>query len=474
MSNNLKAGFARVDITPEIGGVPLAGYGAPQRRLARRILDPLWANAFALESGDERCLFIVLDIVSCPDTLIERLREGIREATGLPGDRVFISCTHTHSAIDVRSNLPTSVHFVQQELPAKLTDAAKRAVADLKPAKLSYGKIDVGNPGFRMNFNRYYYMTEIEKKDDYKPEDRIGVGDNFGWQYQFGDLKDKYCYVGHEEEADHSMQLMRFTRDAADDIVVMHFAAHPTLTGGLNEPNLSSDFPHTTILRLEELLPGTKAVFLQGCAGNVNALTKIRDEGVAGLTFGKGALKSHRAYGAILAGYAYDALENNMVDSATDGLDFRRVIHTAELDHSMDELVPKTPEIVKIYEEEGYTRRVRLLCIEKGFNSIYHVNAARRKANEPKEGSFELNAVRIGDCAVVTNPFEMFSATGLHIKAASPFAMTFVSAYSCGAQNYLPSANSTLNSYESNQTRYVRGTAEVLEGVYQKMLEEIS
>ena len=50
--------------------------------------------------------------------------------------------------------------------------------------------------------------------------------------------------------------------------------------------------------------------------------------------------------------------------------------------------------------------------------------------------------------------------------------MTIVKAYSCGSFMYLPSINSYPNSYEANQTAFERGTAEMLEPIYQEMLRE--
>ena len=352
MSDTLCAGFARLDITPEIGGIPLCGYAASERRLAARILDPLEVNAVALRCGDETCVMLTMDICSLQDDTFAQWRAAVHEATGLPEDRIFIGTTHTHSGIDHKSQLPSAVHFTQEEMPAKLPLAAKRALADLMPAKLSYGSIDVGTEGCRLNFNRYYYVTEIAKKDNYKPEDRICVGDNFGWQYVR--QKDKYCYVGHEEEADHSLQVLRFTREDADDIVLLNFAAHATITGGLNKLDLSSDYPYTLRRKLEELIPGVKCTFLQGCAGNINPCTRMDSEGVRGLTYTtKGC--DHRAYGSVLASYAAEVLTNGMHESKTDVLSFSRETQIANRDHSMDALVPKTKELIERFREVGYT-----------------------------------------------------------------------------------------------------------------------
>ena len=469
MERKLSAGFARVEITPKEGGMPLAGYGSTERRLASNILDPLFLNAVALSDGSETCLFLTLDIINTGEDLVKHLRRAVEEKTGVSPERVFIGATHTHSAPDQYSSLPALRRWIDSFLPEQAQDAAARALADLKPARFFYGKGEAGNKNARLNFCRYYYMTEIEKKDSFTPADLHPVGDNFGNQYARD--KARYCYVGHEEEADPSIQVFRFERDAADDIVLFNFAAHATITGGLLRPDLSSDFPGTTRERLEKLCPGTKSVFLQGCAGNVNAHTRMEEEGLRGVTFGQE--RSHVAYGAALAGYIKHILDTGMTPSESETLSFERRLHTAPYDHSMDALVDKVQDILEKYSQEGYTDAVREMCLSRGLNSIYQCSAAVRKSKFGERGTMELNAIRIGDCAVVTAPFELFSQTGLHIKAASPFKMTFVRGYSCGYQSYLPSANSTPDSYEANTARYLRGTAEELEAIFLELLRNL-
>lgn len=57
--NDLKAGFARVNVTPMLG-IHVAGYF--KERIADGVLDELEINALALESGDAKVLLLSMDI----------------------------------------------------------------------------------------------------------------------------------------------------------------------------------------------------------------------------------------------------------------------------------------------------------------------------------------------------------------------------------------------------------------------------
>ncbi len=470
MGTSFHAGFSRVDITPPFGGVPLAGYGSTQFRLASNVMDPVYLNTVAVGSnGKAEGLLMTADLINITDPMLVTLRAAVAEATGLDPERIYIGGTHTHSAPDIRSTLDCIRDYNNEFLPKCYAESALRAITDLKPAKIFYGKTEVGHEGARFNFNRYYYMVPREKLDSYTEEDYLPVGDNYGLKYSSD--PEHYAYVAHEEEADHEMMVIKFARENADDILLLNFTAHATITGGIKKPNMSSDYPGAFRARVEELVPGTKCTYLNGCAGNTNPSTRMAEEGIPGLTIGES--RSHYAYGAALAAYAKQILDTGLTESETDVLAFARRTPTADRDHSNDYRVEEAQKIAKIYLVDGYTPEVRRMVLDAGFNSPYHCTAVIRKAAQPATGTFEINAIRFGDVAMTTGPFELFSGTGKHIKAASPFKMTLVKAYSCGANSYLPSINSYPNSYEANQTAFVRGTAEALEPIYQEMLEEL-
>ena len=53
----------------------------------------------------------------------------------------------------------------------------------------------------------------------------------------------------------------------------------------------------------------------------------------------------------------------------------------------------------------------------------------------------EFHVVRLGDVAVVANPFELFVDYGIRMQARSKAVLTFVGQLSCQASGYLPTAS---------------------------------
>ncbi len=54
--------------------------------------------------------------------------------------------------------------------------------------------------------------------------------------------------------------------------------------------------------------------------------------------------------------------------------------------------------------------------------------------------AIELHAIRLGDAALATSPFELFLDYGLRIQARSPAAHTVLTQLCCGSEGYLPTA----------------------------------
>ena len=83
----LKAGFAKVDVTPPLGS-PMAGYA--RERISDGILDPIELVALAVNDGENTALIITADFLGMWETWATEIRDLISKETGVPAECVYI------------------------------------------------------------------------------------------------------------------------------------------------------------------------------------------------------------------------------------------------------------------------------------------------------------------------------------------------------------------------------------------------
>src|SRR5580700_10533534 len=88
----LRVGAAVVKITPPVG-TPMAGYYAD--RGAEAIHDDLYAKALVMEKDGIKVALVVLDLIDTQRNWVNESRRLIAKTTGVPGENVMISATHT-------------------------------------------------------------------------------------------------------------------------------------------------------------------------------------------------------------------------------------------------------------------------------------------------------------------------------------------------------------------------------------------
>ena len=117
MSQTVQAGVAITNITPSVGQDNVGDY----RRLvpAEGVGNELYAKALVLDDGEKRAAIVTADVIGFAGTVVEDTRARIEKLTGIPGARVVLSASHTHS-----SPATTQYDCAAQEY---LTELAKKA-----------------------------------------------------------------------------------------------------------------------------------------------------------------------------------------------------------------------------------------------------------------------------------------------------------------------------------------------------------
>src|SRR5712664_2613710 len=101
---SLKAGVARVDITPA-GPIWMSGYAA-RTHPSEGVLAPLWAKALALESSPAgRMVIVTADVVGIPRAVADQVAARVEKQYGLKRSQFLLNASHTHTGPMVWPNL---------------------------------------------------------------------------------------------------------------------------------------------------------------------------------------------------------------------------------------------------------------------------------------------------------------------------------------------------------------------------------
>jgi sugar lactone lactonase YvrE len=156
-------GAAAVDITPDYP-VRLSGYGSRREETAV-VAQRLSAKALAI-GGDEEgpAVIVTVDNMGVPYTVRNEVLRRLAGKTKVTSDRLAISFSHTHCApmlkgvganlfsMDIPAEHWPAIERYTNELTDKIEQVVLAALADRKPARLAWGRGEVGFAANRRNF----------------------------------------------------------------------------------------------------------------------------------------------------------------------------------------------------------------------------------------------------------------------------------------------------------------------------------
>lgn len=246
-----KAGFATENITPR---VPVVLFGYPDRSgTSTSIASEIFAKALALEdAAGNRGVIVTLDLVGIQAAMTtDRVSALIQQKTGLERRQIIFNASHSHTGpvISLRPNLKYNVsHPDMSEEDAqrnieytktyhdKLVNVVVRALADLKPARLTWGRGTVAFPiSRRMPTAKGLVVMQANPKG----------------------VVDRTVPVLRVDTPDGKLRGMLFGA-----------SCHNVAAGQLNA--ICGDYAGFAQTELEARYPGTQAMFMQGCGADAN------------------------------------------------------------------------------------------------------------------------------------------------------------------------------------------------------------
>ena len=439
--NKLKVGYASVNINPSLG-IAVYGYYVP--RYAKGFLDDLEAEVMALCCDDKKVIIIAVDMGAVPADFVAECRELIEKETGVPGENILISASHSHTTPFLRDmdmfDFDLEPVFEYREFVKKrLLDGAKLALDDIRPARMGY---IVGYAPERVAYIRRYKMKD-------------------GTTMTCPPLGDPN--IDHPiGELDQRVNVVRFDREDADSIVFVNYGLHADCIGG---ELLSADWPGWMRKTIEKSLDGCKCMFFAGAQGDVGS-TNINPTGGdmndTEISFDN-EMKSPgmaRFVGRALAGTVLQVFDKvHYIDVEDVDVLHKEILIPANLP-TAEELA-----LAKKYKELHDADKDDEIPFEAMELTTVVAEAARmcKLENGPENFCFDLMGIKIGDVAMVGFPGEPFTEIGVELKKAEGWAMIMPCAQTNGDEGYFPMKSAyDEGGYESRSSVFKSGVAEKL------------
>lgn len=423
-ASQFRVGYARENITPD-KPTGLAGYGNIDERKHTEVLDYLYLTCVAIsDEYDGTLLLYSADLCSISDATVGTMRARISSQTGVPKENIMFNSSHTHSA-------PRG-EGISAIMDKAVIKAAENALADQKPATMYFGTANTSG----INFVRHYFMN-----------DGSVVTDNHG-------TTAGKTIASHTTEVDEQMRVVQFKREGGKDVILANWQSHPHITGGSTKTSMSADIIGAFRTYLEQDVDCLFAYY-QGGAGNINPTSRVAEENA-------NAKKEWKVHGQMLAKTCQEAL-SNMTQVQTGQI--RVHTETFRCDtNKADMNLAAVASIVKAYYEDGHTiAETKTFAESYGLASLYHANAVASRGGLGDHYDIEISALSIGEFGWALAPYEMFDASAKYVRDNSPFAYTFVTGYSNGANGYFPTEYCyEYGAYESDTTKVAKGTAEAI------------
>ena len=408
-ASSLRAGAAKVDVTPAESELPKNYEG---------ILDRLYSRAIVLESGNTTAALISVDAGGVPDQVWQGVTRQVENELKIPAANVLVTATHTHS-VPGQSNAA----YVQ-----KIVESVRLAKQRLAPARVGYG---AGVSYLNVNRNII-------------------------------DPKTKQWWEGpnYDGPSDKTVGVVKFETLTGEPIAVYYnYAMHAVIVGQFDK--VSADAPGQVSKYIEDSLDDTAvALWSSGAAGDQNPIyyqqtydlreIRIKDYAARGIDIsnamppgGEGLNKNDPRVAKLMN------QQKQMIVSMGQFLG-EEVLHVMRGMQRMESDVP----IYGGQKTISCPGRERTNAGRAGFEGTY-------KEAAPVE--IRLGLLKFGDIAIGAVNAEVFNPIAQRLKQESPYTATMMATLTNGMarSGYIPNdAAFGMYTFEVLSSRLQPGCAE--------------
>ncbi|MGE3317225.1 MAG: PVC-type heme-binding CxxCH protein, partial [Planctomycetaceae bacterium] len=385
----IRVGAAAINLRAD-DDMPLAG--SLEARYTKEQEGELRAIAVVVEKpGEGKIAIVACDVLWVTRKLADRAVAEITQTTGIPANHILINCTHTHSA---PSTAPAHAFGVSEKFGEEVRGAIVKSVQEAN-SRLNGGEA------------RFFFHLGEEKT----------VGANSRMLLEDGNI----TWINPQRESagkgkptgpfDPQLPVLDFRgTDGRTRALVYNHSTH-TIGTRVGRDVRSPSFYGLAAQEMEKELGGIVS-FLEGASGSTHNVTQVPvGEAVERM---KQAIRDARAQAAA-----------------------RDVTRVAGIRRPIKFRVRKFNDS----EEDAKVARYTTKYTPQASDRIREIFSTMRKELEPQQGQERetwVQAILIGDVAIVGVPAEYFTILGVDIKKRSPFKETYVAELANDWVGYLP------------------------------------
>lgn len=401
----LLVGCASANITPDR---PVALWGQLHTRISQGVESPVTAAVLALECRDGQqvvgqAVFVACDLVAIPKETLAKTRERIQQRLPeFPIDRVILSATHTHTAPVLQEGVyvipPEGVMQPSEYVDffaERTADAVCQAWQSRQPGKVGWGQ---GEAVVARNRRAVY-------------------AEGTAVMYGRTDLPNFRMLEGYE---DHAVDIL-FVWNAQDHLIATAINLACPAQEVEGRMAINADFWHPVRESLQAKY-GKELVVLgwTGAAGDQSPHVMLHKKSEERMRKLRGLDRLQGLARTIVRAWE-DTFEVAQKETYRD---VRLEHHVERLELPRREVTEREWQLAKRDVEE-YAKDPAKHTLAWWHGRVVQ-RYERQQAENVEPYVMELHVLRLGDIAIATNAFELFTEFGLQIKSRSPALQTFV------------------------------------------------
>ncbi|MBQ4601042.1 MAG: neutral/alkaline non-lysosomal ceramidase N-terminal domain-containing protein [Oscillospiraceae bacterium] len=415
----MKLGFARADITPDVG-VELGGY-APYRPCAG-VHDRLYCKTVVLEQDGQRYALMVLDMLCVDEALAKRIAQDVAEL-GIPEGHLIAAAIHTHAGVCG-------------------VVAGEGALAAVN----RFGEADAALFGS--------YIQRVIRAAVESCREAVSKLEHFTVRKAQGEAP----VIGSErhtgQPARATLTVLQCRTESGRSLTLYQLPCHPTVLSAANGL-ASADF----VGGIEPLLDTDMAVFINGAAGDISTRFTRREATFAECD--RMARIAAEAVTALIESAEYTAPTPLKGLRTTLSLQPRPLETVAQAEKKLSAATRRWQAAVDAGEEPGAVRILRSYVEGAGVNLEFAQSMQGIRSLELPVSVFSLWGLEF-----VTVPGELFSTLWQH--SAVPIC------YANGYYRYIADQNAyEAGYYEAMAAILARGQGEIFAQQAEKLLTQL-